>query len=407
MIAVPKHRYIFAAVSAVIFIISGILPLNMVASAVNWNVLMMLTGTMCTVSFFIDSKMPNRIADWLLNISPNVMWVAVLLSLFAGIVSAFVDNVATVLMIAPVGIALSKKLDISPVKLLICISVSSNLQGAATLVGDTTSILLGGYAGMNFMDFFFMNGKPSIFWAVEIGALVTIPIIMNIFRDQRQPVMKVELTEVEDYLPSILLILNILLLIAASFLPVKPENINGIICLAVAGAGFIHALKSRDYAAVMRTFYNLDYQTLILLAGLFIIIGGITEVGIIDRISALFLKAGGSSVFIMYTIIVWASVLISAFIDNIPYVAALLPVVTGIAANMGCSPILFDFGLLVGATLGGNITPVGASANIAAIGILRKNEYEVKNSDFLGIGLPFTLVAVLSGYLFCWFVWKP
>ena len=107
----------------------------------------------------------------------------------------------------------------------------------------------------------------------------------------------------------------------------------------------------------------------------------------------------------MYSIIVWGSVIISAFIDNIPYVATMLPVVQGVAAMMGCSPYVLYFGLLVGATLGGNLTPIGASANIAATGILRKAGYEVKASEFLRIGVPFTLTAVMVGYLYCWFVW--
>ena len=117
MIALPKHRHWVAAGAAVLFVALGILPLGEVVPAINWNVLLMLAGTMGTVSLFIDSKMPNRMADWLLNRSPNVMWAAVILSLFAGVVSAFIDNVATVLMIAPVGLALAKKLNISPVTL--------------------------------------------------------------------------------------------------------------------------------------------------------------------------------------------------------------------------------------------------------------------------------------------------
>ncbi|MBR0086031.1 MAG: anion permease, partial [Lachnospiraceae bacterium] len=102
---------------------------------------------------------------------------------------------------------------------------------------------------------------------------------------------------------------------------------------------------------------------------------------------------------------VFGSVIFSAFIDNIPYVATMLPVVQGIALTMGVNPILLYFGLLCGATLGGNLTPIGASANIVTIGLLRKNGYNVKTSDFLKIGMPFTLVAVFVGYLFCWFVW--
>jgi Na+/H+ antiporter NhaD/arsenite permease-like protein len=107
----------------------------------------------------------------------------------------------------------------------------------------------------------------------------------------------------------------------------------------------------------------------------------------------------------MYTLIVWGSVLMSAFIDNIPYVATMLPVVTGIASMMGCNPMVLYFGLLTGSTLGGNLTPIGASANIATIGILQKEGHKVKTSDFLKIGVPFTLTAVIVGYLFIWFVW--
>lgn len=134
-------------------------------------------------------------------------------------------------------------------------------------------------------------------------------------------------------------------------------------------------------------------------------IAGITNAGIIDDISNFFVKIGGNNLFLLYTVIVWGSVLISAFVDNIPYVATMLPVVSGIALSMGCSPTVLYFGLLTGATLGGNLTPIGASANIAAIGILRKEGYEVRMQDFMRIGLPFTLVAVSMGYLFSWLVW--
>lgn len=406
MIVLPKYRPITAVAAALLYIILGIMPLKGVASAVNWNVLMMLCGTMGTVSLFIDSKMPNKMADGLLKLTPNVMWVAVVMSLFAGFVSAFIDNVATVLMIAPVGLAISKRLNISPVPMLVCISVSSNLQGAATLVGDTTSILLGGYAGMDFNDFFFMNGKFSIFWAVQLGAVATVPVIMYLFRKNRDKVEAGEKTEVESIYPSVLLCLNVILLIAASFIKNKPEITNGIICMGLCLIGFVCSLiRNKNFSGIKAAIKEIDYQTLILLAGLFIVIQSITEAGVIDAISNLFVKFGGHSLFLMYTLIVVGSVVFSAFIDNIPYVATMLPVVSGIASIMGCDPTVLYFGLLTGATLGGNITPIGASANITTLGILRKNGYEVKTGEFMRISVPFTLVAVLMGYLFCWLVW--
>ncbi|MBR0085138.1 MAG: TRAP transporter large permease subunit [Lachnospiraceae bacterium] len=406
LVAVPSKRPYIAIIAAIVFVFLGIMPISKVSDAINWNVLMMLAGTMGTVSLFIESKMPNRLADMLLKLTPNVMWVAVVMSLFAGVVSAFVDNVATVLMIAPVGLAIAKRMDISPVPMLISISVSSNLQGAATLVGDTTSIMLGGYANMDFMDFFFMQGRFSIFWAVELGALATIPVIMFIFRKNRQKVESETMTEATNHVPGVLLVLTVVLLIAASFIPNKPELTNGIICMAICIIGLIHAHFSHlSTASVVESLKEIDFETLFLLAGLFVVIGGITNVGIIKDISNIFINIGGDNLFIMYTLIVFGSVIFSAFIDNIPYVATMLPVVQGIALTMGVNPILLYFGLLCGATLGGNLTPIGASANIVTIGLLRKNGYNVKTSDFLKIGVPFTLVAVVVGYLFCWFVW--
>ena len=406
LIAFGRWRPWIAAGSALVFILLGILPANQIFSSVDWNILMMLSGTMGTVALFIESKMPNRMADLILTKTPNIMWAAAALSLFAGIVSAFVDNVATVLMIAPVGIAIAKRLNTSPVPLIISIAVSSNLQGAATLVGDTTSILLGGYAGMDFMDFLFMDGKFSIFWAVELGALVTIPVVLWIFRKERAPITPAEPAIVEDLFPTYILVGTVVLLIAASFIPGKPAVTNGIICLVMFIIGAVRSyIKNKNLDSVKEAIKQIDYETLILLAGLFLIIAGITEAGVIDAVSQLFVKLGGGNLFLMYTLIVWGSVLFSAFIDNIPYVATMLPVVTGIASMQGWDPFVLYFGLLVGSTLGGNLTPIGASANIAGIGILRREGCNVSTGDFMRIGVPFTLIAVISGYLFCWFVW--
>ena len=350
MIALPKKRPYVALISAVIFVVSGAMPLGSVFSAIDWNVLLMLAGTMGTVALFIESKMPERMADLLLQKTPNVMWVAVALSVFAGVVSAFVDNVATVLMIAPVALSIAKKLKTSPVALLICIAVSSNLQGAATLVGDTTSIMLGGYANMDFLDFIVMDGKCSIFFAVELGALVTVPVIMFIFRKEKGKVTVGAPTVVEDLFPTYLLVGTVVLLIAASFIPGRPAVTNGLICMTLFLIGLVRSiLQKKHFGPIKYALGEIDFETLLLLMSLFVVIGTLTETGVIEDISALFVKLGGNSLFGMYSIIVWGSVIISAFIDNIPYVATMLPVVQGIAAMMGCDAHVLYFGLLVGA----------------------------------------------------------
>lgn len=434
MFSFQKIRPHVAVVSAVLFVVVGSLGVfpgfhYSVADAlgeIDWNVILMIAGTMGTVYLFIQSNMPQLLSDIIVSKVHSVKWLVVAMSLFAGIISAFVDNVATVLMVAPVALAVCQKLKISPVPAIICISVSSNLQGAATLVGDTTSILLGKAANLDFTDFFFVSGKPGMFWVTEAGAFVAALIILWMFRKENTRIDISDRTEVEDKLPTVLLCLTVITLILASFIPYesnalpgqfyKPDISNGLICVAYFIIGLIHAVRKDGHTGVVKAaLLEIDYYTIALLAGLFVVIGGISEAGIIDLIGNTLAKLSGDgsrgSIFLVYTVIVWMSVILSAFIDNIPYTATMLPVVAVIteelsaAGGIAINPNLLYFGLLAGATLGGNLTPIGASANIAGIGILRKEGYEVTSAAFMKYGVPFTLAAVMTGYLLIWFIW--
>lgn len=435
VIALPKYKPYVTGVTALILAVACSISGDMlwheaVSGAINYNVVMMLVGIMITVGLFSESGMPNKLADKLISSIPNAMWVLVLLSVLSGVISAFVDNVATVLMLAPIGLAVAKKVGVSPIPVLISIAVSSNLQGAATLVGDTTSVMLGGFADMDFMEFFVLDGKISIFFAVELGALLTVPVLVFIFRKQNKKFEYIsEQIKVTTLFPTYMLILNILCLMACSFIPF-PEgfvssHINGLVCLGFGIICLIYHIatanriqKDNDDGntefiggkkqAVKTVIGTIDFPTVLFLIFLFIIIRAVESVGIINDISEMFVKVGSKNIFLLYTLIVFASVLISAFIDNIPYVATMLPVIQGLVAGLNApssTAYLLYFGLLCGATLGGNITPVGASANVVAIGMLNKEGYKVKSSDFFKIGIPFTLVAVLGGYILTWLVW--
>lgn len=433
MFSLQKYRPYIAIGSAVIFVLIGSLGIFEGYSytfldalgEIDWNVIMMIAGTMGTVYLFIESRMPNRLSDLIMSKVGSVKWMVVALSLFAGVISAFVDNVATVLMVAPVALATCKKLKISPVAPIICISLSSNLQGAATLVGDTTSILLGKAANLDFMDFFVCEGKPGMFWVTEAGALFATLIIIFMFRKQNDRIEVKDMTPVEDYFPTWLLVLTIATLIAVSFIPYasnakpgqfyKPDITNGLICMIYFIIGLVRqSIKDGSTKVVGAALKEIDYYTIALLCGLFVVIGGITRAGIIEMIGEAIAGLSGDgtvgSVFLVYSVIVWMSVALSAFIDNIPYTATMLPVVAVVAQSLSkggitVNPNLLYFGLLVGATLGGNITPIGASANIAGIGILNKEGYEVKSSTFMKFGVPFTLAAVTTGWLLLWIIW--
>jgi Na+/H+ antiporter NhaD/arsenite permease-like protein len=402
----PAKRAYIALISAAIFVVLGILPIQDVFMTVNWNVILMISGSMGVVSLFIDSQMPEVMADGIIRRMPNVKWAILSLAVFAGVISAFVDNVATVLMVAPIALTIAKKLNISPVPSVIAIAVASNLEGAATLVGDTTSILLGGYANMDFLDFFVFRGKPGLFWTCQAALILATLVLYVVLRQYKQPINDVGSAKCNDIVPSYLLSGMVLLLILASFIPNKIGITNGLICVGMFLIGLIRRyIITKDFNLVTKALKDIDYFTLGLLAGIFIVIGGITEAGVIEDIARIFVNLSSGNVFIAYTLILWASVVLSAFIDNIPYVATMLPVVGGIATMMGVDPYVLYFGLVSGATLGGNLTPIGASANIAGLGILRKAGYQPSTAEFMKIGVPFTLAAVITGYVLIWLIW--
>lgn len=416
IIAFSKKKALVTGLVALVLttatLISGDLSFGGLFKSIKYDVLMMLLGIMITVGVFTESGVPNLLAEKMVGKIPNSLLALTLLAVLSGLVSAFVDNVATVLMLAPIGLAVAKKIGVSPIPVMISIAVSSNLQGAATLVGDTTSIMLGEAAGMSFFDFFFFNGKFSIFWAVELGMVLTIPIILLIFRKHNKKLLyKPDEIVITSKVPTVLLLLNMAFLVASSFLPFRLsiagiDITNGTICMVFGIISLVHYLvKTKDkFSSLFKKV--VDHETVLFLLFLFIILASVTSVGIIDDIGNFFLNIGGENILLLYVLIVGISVVLSAFIDNIPYVATMLPVIVKITEAMPDNiRILLFFGLLIGATLGGNLTPFGASANVVGIGVLRKEGYEVKMKDFFKIGIPFTLVAVLGGALFCWLIW--
>ncbi len=396
--------YIAIAMAGV-FLLLGFTELsNVFSSAMNWNVFMIIAGTMIVVSEFIESGMPALLADWMMSKVSSTKWAIILLAAFAGTVSAFVDNVATVLIVAPIALDIAKKTKMSPVPLVIAVSVFANIEGFATLVGDTTSVMLAGpqFGDMNFFDFFFINGTIGPFFIVQIGTTASLVMLWFILGKQQSSIEFKHQTKVEDYSPSFFLAGILILLIVASFVPNLPNEINGYITLGMAFIFVMYRVFIKKQSkAILNAYQAIDFETLGLLFGLFILIMGLDNQGVIAALGDWLESIGNGNPIMIYTIIVFASVLFSAFIDNIPYVATLLPVMmrVGLSLNLGIPPYLLLFGLLAGATLGGNLTPIGASANIAGIGFLKKVGFKVSFADFFKIGFPITLAALTTGYI--------
>ncbi len=403
-IFLPRRRALIAILAGALLILAGALSVKEAFFAVNWNVMGIFVGTLVVADVFMQSRVPAYIAEIIVDRAKTTALAILFICLLTGFISAFVENVATVLIVAPVALSLAKKLKLNPMNMMIAIAVSSNLQGAATLIGDPPSMLLGGFAGMNFGDFFFYRGRPSIFFAVEIGALASFIVLYFIFRKHKEKARVIVIEKVKSWIPTVILVLLICALALSSFLDTGFFYMAGVICMVAGVISFIWG-KFSNGASIKEGLKSLDWETAFFLLGVFILVGSIAVAGWIEVIANLLSGLIGSNIFLGYTLLTFIAVVLSAFIDNVPFLAAMLPVAISMSDKLQINPSLFLFGLLIGASLGGNITPIGASANIVACGLLKKEGYRVGFKDFMKIGVPFTLAAVTAAYLFVWFVW--
>lgn len=418
------HKAQVSWIACAVLFLLGIIRFTDIFTLINWNVLGIFWGTLVLAELFSLSGVPAYWANFLVEKSKYANWAILSVCLVAGAVSMFVENVGTVLIVAPLGLAIAQRLKVNPVPFLIAIAITSNLQGAATLVGDPPSIILAGFSDMNFNDFFFLSGKPSVFFAIQLGALASFGVLYFVFQKNRERVGVLEKVRVTTWIPTLLLGFMILSLVGTSFLGSSTDhrlsfNLSGIVCLGFGLIGLVWrsltGVEVRKFSATesgttllsdTRLLGREDWETFFFLAGIFLLVGSLSKVGIIDDLASLFIHFSGDNRLVAYLAIVWGSVFLSAFVDNVPYVLAMLPVARSLAMAMEMNPYLLYFGLLIGASVGGNITPIGASANVVACGMLKKNGHDVDFIQFVRIGLPFTFFAVLASSTFIWLVWK-
>ncbi|MHC4592774.1 MAG: ArsB/NhaD family transporter [Planctomycetota bacterium] len=376
-------------------------------ASINWNVIGIFCGTMLVAEVLIYSGVPALCADVLIDRSPNVGWAILAVCVFASAISAVADNTATVLIVAPIAIALARKLNVSAAPFIIGLAISSNLQGTATLIGDPPSMILAGHFRLNFNDFFWYNGRPGIFFAVQVGAVAGFAVLWLMFRRYKQPIAEMEAEKPKSWFPLVVLALMILGLATASSVDPNFVWFGAANCLTAAII-VMTWLFARDRENAVKILKSSDFSTLFFLAGVFMMVYALKKSNVITAAAQWLASMTGSNVLGAFVLVVGFSVLLSAFVDNIPYVAAMLPLVSELGAGMGIGPanMVLPFGLLIGSCLGGNVTPIGASANVVAYGLLNRTEGE--SLSFLGfvkIGLPFTLAAVAAGSAFLWVTW--
>lgn len=378
--------------------------------AVEWNVLGIFAGILFVAEVFADSGMPLRIADILIDKAKTVGGAVLLVCLFSGFVSIFVENVATVLIVAPVAMEVSRRAGVSPMPFLVGIAVSSNLQGAGTLIGDPPSMILASFQKMNFNDFFVYQGKPSIFWSVQAGAVASTVVLWLMFRGHREPVEFIEPAPLKSWVPTFAIVLLIVLLALSPILDPGFHWLGGTICM-VLGVALVLWENAQERGKAVVMLKRFDWNTTFFLIGVFIMVEAMVHVGLIEDLAEGFAGITGSNPLVIYVSLIVMSVVISAFVDNIPYITTMIPVVKHVAEGVNAgggyvNEVPLIFGMVLGASLGGNITPFGASANVVAVGLLRKQGIVTSTRDFLKIGLPFTIVATAAGAAFLWWTWS-
>jgi Na+/H+ antiporter NhaD/arsenite permease-like protein len=319
-----------------------------------------------------------------------------------------VENVATVLVMAPIALALCKKLEKDPSYFMVGLAVMANLQGTATLVGDPPSMIFADYSGYGFNEFFFSEGKPAIFFAVQAGMIAGAFFFYAYFAKKGGEKVKVEQDRILSMVPAILLILMILGLAAASFVYGGLSLASGLLVLILGLAGILwyRFIRRESGEKVRKLIKGLDWDTVLFLIAIFVVVGAVAEVGLLDDFSAFLSGLVGDSVFAGFFIILAVSTLVSGFVDNVPYIIVMLPVASEMAANLSLKPELYMFALLIGSCMGGNLTPFGASANIVSVGILKKQGVLLSFGRWLKIGIPFTLITTAAAAAFIWLVWR-
>jgi Na+/H+ antiporter NhaD/arsenite permease-like protein len=351
---------------------------------------------------------PAAIANSIVTHSPNVGLAIVAILIMTGIISAFVENVATVLVMAPIALALCDKLDLDPTYFMVGLAVMANLEGTATLVGDPPSMIFAEFAHYGFNDFFIFHGKLSIFFAIQLGMIVGALFFYAYFARKGGKKIDLAREKILTMVPTALLVLMIAGLAAASFVYGGISLASGLIVIVLGFAGLIwyRLVRKESGAEVMRLLKSLDWDTVFFLVGIFVVVGSVAEVGLLNDFSDILSRLVGESVFLGFFLIVAVSTLISGFVDNVPYIIVMLPVASKLAAGLSLQPELYMFALLVGSCMGGNLTPFGASANVVAVGILKKQGTQTSFAQWLKIVLPFTLLTTAAASALVWIVWR-
>jgi len=402
-----KKHWISLAAALLIVLTGSVSPVHALLHLINWNILLIYIGSLIIAELFLYSRVPNCLADMFIDALPSAGSAVTAILIMTGIISAFVENVATVLVMAPVALSLCKKLHITPVYFMAALAAMADFHRAGALGGGLCGAAGGFKGGRGFNDFFAHQGRLSIFFVVQAGMIAGALYFYLYFKRAVKigsQKIKMEKQSILSLFPSVLLVLMIVFLALCSFLHIEFSGLI-VFALGVCGLLWYRFIRKKSVRQTGELIKNLDWETILFLIGIFVVIGTLSETGLLEEFAVFLRNITGENKVLGFLVIVIVSMLISGFVDNVPYIIVMLPVAASLAYTMGLKGELYMFALLVGSCMGGNLTPFGASANIATMGILKKQGIPLSFAGWCKIGVPFTLITTAASCAVLWLLW--
>ena len=392
------HRSLVAIVGAMLLLILHVLPFEAAMEHVDFNTLGVLLGMMLFVSVVKLSGIFEYLAIKCARLAKGDPWkIMMLFVLLTAALSAFLDNVTTVLLVGPMTLTVCKLLDVNPIPFFLTEILASNIGGTATLIGDPPNIMIGSAAGFTFFDFIIYDAPVVVVILATVLVAFYFMYGRKMHVDDEHKSRILELDEHEMIKSKRLMKISIIMtvLVVAGFMAHGALGIESCV-IALSAAGIIMLVSG---ANIEEALSQVEWTTLTFFAGLFIIVGALAETGVIDMLAHGLIDTTGGNVFVTMLVLLVGSAIVSSFLDNIPFVATMIPILIAMqSTGMDVSPLWWAVSL--GACLGGNGTLIGASANVVLSDISKKNGYEISFGHFLKTGFPIMLLTIVVAGLY-------
>jgi Na+/H+ antiporter NhaD/arsenite permease-like protein len=400
-----QSEAVVALAGSLILILLGVVKQPEAIASIDFNTLGFLLGMMIVVDIARRSGLFEYIGVWAARITrAEPVLILLVLAVVAALLSAFLNNIAAVLLIVPVCFYLTDSLGINPVPFLFAVIISSNIGGTATLIGDPTHVIIGTATGLSFAEF--IKNLGPVVLLILVLTLVLFWIIwrkdLRVSKEGRSRLLALELKDQIADRGLLIRSLVVFGLMLIGFFFTRQLHLDTA-TVALAGA-IILTISGQE--SIEESLLNVDWPTILFILGFFVMVGALTNTGMIHLFAQWFVKLAGNNLTILTMVVLWFSAIMSAFIDNIPFVTAMVPLIKGIGAMTGTSLVPLWWALALGGVLGGNGTIIGAITNIIVAGVARRNGYPITYLDYMKIAFPLMVFSIVlsSLYLFAFYL---